>query len=68
MGRRQARDDALQEMTHYLKQLIQIDTLIGRHGETVAAHYIRPVMEANALLGTMRTYSGKRLSDLSQTR
>lgn len=47
-------EDIKQEMTHYLKKLIQIDTSAGRHGETMAAHYIRTVLEANQLSATVR--------------
>ena len=47
-------EDTKQEMKHYLRQLIQIDTSVGRHGETMAAHYIRAVLEANELSATVR--------------
>ncbi|KGK89102.1 peptidase M20 [Desulfosporosinus sp. HMP52] len=47
-------EDTKQEMTHYLKQLIRIDTSVGRHGETMAAHYIQAVLKSNELSATVR--------------
>lgn len=47
-------EDTKQEMKRYLRQLIQIDTSVGRHGETMAAYYIRAVLEANELSATVR--------------
>ncbi|HWQ43383.1 MAG TPA: M20/M25/M40 family metallo-hydrolase [Desulfosporosinus sp.] len=47
-------EDTKQEMMQYLKKMIQIDTSVGRHGETVAAYYIRTVLEANELSATVR--------------